>query len=135
MCRSFSTSFILTAFQELSGLQQNVHHLLLGPRKSLPVTSKSYFCFCFQQTPSVCCALLLVLVLCLGTCLTCREDAVTPSSVKIYFIQNPATRAWQRTGLHLAAILLFKKKGTGTWYPIILQINNPEVICSPASCC
>lgn len=54
---SFRTCLLLTAFQELSGLQQKVHHLLLGPRKSLPMASKG----CLFLLFSVCCAILFVL--------------------------------------------------------------------------
>lgn len=53
--RSFRTSLLLTAFRELSGLQQNVHHLLLGPRKSLPVTSKGCLFLCSAVSQCLLC--------------------------------------------------------------------------------
>lgn len=131
MGRSFRTCLLLTAFQELSGLQQKVHHLLLGPRKSLPMASKGCLFLLFSAV-SQC---LLCYPVCPILLSGFREGAITPPSVRICFTQNPATRARQRTDLLSAAIPIFLKKEQEIWYPIILQTNNAEVICSPATWC
>lgn len=92
--RSFRIFLALIAFQELSELQQNVHHPLLGPRENLPMTSKGCLCLLFSQLSlSLRCA-----VLCYAQKSICwfQRRGSLSSFVEDIFTQSLATRAGDR---------------------------------------
>lgn len=131
--RSCRTFLLLTAFQELSGLQQNVHCLFLDHRKSFPMASK---CCVFSFLSS----LPVVVVLSCFSCVTlrkvsCFQGRCNHSPLRKNLISPRIQQAQQRTDVLSTAIPIFFKKEQKTRYPITLQTNSPEVICSPATWC
>lgn len=134
VCRSFRTSRLLTAFQELSGLQQNVHHLLLGPRRSLLVTSKGCLHFFFTVSQCSVCFSACSSVMLKNTSYLQRRCSHS-FLCKNLFHPESSSQVMTENLFTSCCYPVILKNGTGTWHPIVLQINSPEVICSPASCC